>query len=175
MRRLILLRHAKSDWPKDVADRDRPLADRGRAQAPLMGRYLAAELITPDLALVSSARRTQETWALFSAEFKESIPRRDEPRLYAATADAIIDVIKETPPDVRTLIAVGHNPGFHESAVLLTGHGDRYAFARLREKFPTSALAVIDFAVEDWAEIADRDGRLDRYLTPKTLGDEDLN
>lgn len=175
MRRLILLRHAKSDWPKDVADHDRPLADRGREQAPLMGGYLAGELIIPDLAIVSTARRTQETWRLFSEAFNETIPRIDEPLIYAAGVEAILHVIRGAAPDARTLILVGHNPGFHETAVTLTGHGDRYAFARMKEKFPTSAMAIIDFAIEDWSETAPREGRLDRYLTPKTLGGEDSN
>lgn len=175
MLRLILLRHAKSDWPADVADHERPLAERGRAQAPMMGRYLAQELITPDLAIVSSARRTQETWRLFSSAFDEKIRKRDEKRLYAAAADRVIALAQDADDNARVLIMVGHNPGLHEAAMMLTGHGDRYAFARLKEKFPTSAIAVLDFAVESWREIAPQGGRLDRYVTPKTIGDEDLN
>ena len=61
MRRLMLLRHAKSNWPAGVADRDRPLAARGREAAPLIGGYLAEELLLPDLVLISPARRTVET------------------------------------------------------------------------------------------------------------------
>ncbi|MBN9061651.1 MAG: phosphoglycerate mutase [Rhizobiales bacterium 65-9] len=175
MRRLILLRHAKSDWPENVADHDRPLDERGRAQAPLMGRYLAEERIIPDVAIVSTARRTQETWRLASEAFSEAIPRRDEPRLYAASADMAIHVARGAEGDPRTLLMVGHNPSFHEAAAMLTGHGDRYAFARLKERFPTCAMAIIDFAVENWSEIAPRGGRLDRYLTPKSLGGEDAN
>lgn len=174
MRRLILYRHAKSDWPSGVKDHDRPLAPRGLKAAPLMGHYLAAEQLIPDLALVSSARRAQQTWNLSAPLFDEKIPQRDEAKIYLATASALLKLVQATEPSVRTLVMVGHNPGFEELAALLVGHGDRYAFARLREKFPTAAVAVIDFAVEDWSEVAAHDGRLDRFVTPKMLdGEED--
>ena len=175
MRRLILLRHAKSDWPENTPDRDRPLAERGRAQAPLMGGYLAGEHIIPDLALVSPAKRTQETWALFSAAYSEKIRARKEPRLYATNAEAMIGLVAEAPDEARTLLVCGHNPGAHEAALALVGHGDRYAFARLRDGFPTCAIAIVDFAVEAWSGIAPRGGRLDRFVTPKSLGGEDSN
>lgn len=175
MRRLILLRHAKSDHPPNVADRDRPLAGRGREQAPLIGRYLASESILPDLALVSPAKRTQETWMLVSAAFAETVARRDEPRLYAANAEAMIGVAAEAPEKARTLLLCGHNPGTHEAALALAGHGDRYALARLRQGFPTCAIAVLDFAVESWRDIEAHGARLDRFITPKSLGGEDSN
>ena len=68
---------------------------------------------------------------------------------------------------------IGHNPGFEDLAKLLVGHGDRYAFARLTQKYPTAGLAVIDFDRENWSEIAPRSGRLDRFVTPKSLGAEE--
>lgn len=170
MHRIILLRHAKSDWPAGVADHDRPLAERGRIAAPLMGKYLAQEMIVPDLALISSAQRTQETWALAAPQFSETIARRDEPRIYNATAQAILDVIRVTPNSVRNVLVVGHNPGMQELAVLLTGHGDRYAYARLQGKYPTCGVAIVDFHGEDWLDIAPRIGRLDRFVTPAMLG-----
>ncbi|WP_342361508.1 SixA phosphatase family protein [Terrarubrum flagellatum] len=173
MRRLILLRHAKSDWPQNTPDHDRPLAARGRDQAPLIGRYLAEELITPDLAIVSTARRAQETWSLVKEAFPENVAQRDEPRLFAAAADLIIALVQGANSTARTIICVGHNPGFHDAARMLTGHGDRYAFSRMQAHFPTCAFAVIDFDIEDWAAVAPGEGRLDRFLTPKMLGGED--
>ena len=174
MRRLILLRHAKSDWPPGLADLDRPLDARGSEAAPRMARYMADEGLLPDLALVSPARRTRQTWDLVGPALGD-VPMRTEARIYEAPAERLLEVVRETGEEVRGLLLVGHNPGFEELAARLVGHGDRYAFARMREKFPTAALAVIDFAVEDWADIAIRGGRLDRFITPKALGgvDED--
>jgi phosphohistidine phosphatase len=166
----MLLRHAKSDWPDGVADHERPLARRGREAAPVVGSYMAAEQLVPDLAIVSTARRTRLTWDLAAAAFREEIPVRFEERIYEARPEDILSVIQATPDTVRTLVVVGHNPGFEELAGRLVGHGDRYAFARMLQKFPTAALAVIDFAVESWNALADRGGRLDRFITPRMIG-----
>ncbi len=169
MRRLMLLRHAKSDWPAGLPDLDRPLAPRGREAAPRMGAYLAAEGLLPDLALVSPARRTRETFALVEPHLG-SPESRTEPRIYEAPAERLLEVVREAPPEALALLLVGHNPGFEDLARRLVGHGDRYAFARMSAKFPTAGLAVIDFAVEDWREVAPRGGRLDRFVTPKAIG-----
>jgi phosphohistidine phosphatase len=171
MRRLMLLRHAKSNWPAGVADRERPLATRGHEAAPLMGRYLAEELLLPDLVLISPARRTVETWELVLPMLPEKPGTHFEPRIYESKIDRLLHVVQETEPHVRTLLMIGHNPGFEELAALLTGHGDRYAAARMAQKFPTCGLAVLDFAVEDWRDVAARGGRLDRFVTPASLGE----
>ncbi|SIQ23201.1 histidine phosphatase family protein [Bosea sp. TND4EK4] len=171
MLRLMLLRHAKSNWPAGVADRDRPLAPRGREAAPLIGGYLAEELLLPDLVLISPARRTVETWELVAPMLAEKPASQYEPRIYEAKASALLDVVQETEPAVKTLLMIGHNPGFEELAQRLTGHGDRYAAARMSQKYPTCGLAVLDFAVEDWRDVAGRGGRLDRFVTPASLGE----
>uniref|UniRef100_A0A9E8A319 Histidine phosphatase family protein n=1 Tax=Bosea sp. NBC_00436 TaxID=2969620 RepID=A0A9E8A319_9HYPH len=171
MRRLMLLRHAKSHWPTGVADRDRPLAARGREAAPVMGRYLADELLLPDLVLISPAKRTVETWEMVAPMLPEKPATQYEPRIYEAKVERLLDVVQEVEGDVRTLLLIGHNPGFEELAHLLTGHGDRYAAARMSQKYPTCGLAVIDFAVEHWYAIAAREGRLDRFVTPGSLGE----
>jgi len=171
--RLMLLRHAKAASPAGVPDLDRPLAPRGREAAPRMGAYLADEQLLPDLVLVSPARRTRETWDLVGAKLGATSVEF-EPRLYEASASRVLAVVRETADTVRGLLMIGHNPGLEDLAKLLVGHGDRYAYARLTQKFPTSGLAVIDFAVDGWSDIAPRAGRLDRFITPKSLGvDED--
>jgi phosphohistidine phosphatase len=169
MRRLMLLRHAKSAWPDGTSDSDRPLAARGKEAAPRMGAYLADEQLFPDLALVSPARRTRETWDLVRAKLGDA-PARFEPRIYEAPAERLLTIVQEVERPVRTLLMIGHNPGFEDLARLLIGHGDRYAFARLAEKYPTAGLAVIDFATESWRDVAPRSGRLDGFVTPKSLG-----
>ena len=171
MKRLMLLRHAKSNWPAGVVDRDRPLATRGREAAPVMGRYLAEELLLPDLVLISPAKRTVETWELVAPMLPERPGTRFEPRIYESKTERLLHVVQETEPDVRTLLMIGHNPGFEELASLLTGHGDRYAAARIAQKYPTCGLAVLDFAIEDWRDLAARGGRLDRFVTPASLGE----
>jgi phosphohistidine phosphatase len=173
MRRLVLLRHGKSDWLGGVKDMDRPLAARGREAVPRVAAHLADEQLFPDLALVSPARRARETWELARPRLGE-VPERSEPRIYEAPPERLLAVIREVDAAVRMLLLVGHNPGFEDLAKLLVGHGDRYAFARLAKKYPTAGLAVIDFAIEDWAGVKPGAGRLDRFVTPKSLGqDED--
>ena len=171
MRRLLLLRHAKSNRPAGVADRDRPLAARGREAAPVMGRYLADELLLPDLVLISPARRTMETWEMVAPMLPEKPGTHVEPRVYEAKAERLLHVVREAEPGIRTLLMIGHNPGLEQFASLLTGHGDRYASARMAKKFPTCGLAVLDFAIEDWRDVAPRGGRLDRFVTPASLGE----
>ena len=95
-----------------------------------------------------------------------------EERLYAAEPHTILALLRETPPKVHSLLIVGHNPGIHEAALALIASGDVEARERLHEKFPTSALAVIDFALDEWSKLHARSGRLDRFITPRQLAVE---
>jgi phosphohistidine phosphatase len=167
MPRLMLLRHAKSAWPDGVEDHDRPLAGRGKEEAPVMGRYMAAHGLVPDLAIVSTARRAQETWALASAAFPREIKRRDEGRIYEASASAILGVVRKTPSRVKTLLLVGHNPGFEELAQMLATEGKPDAIALLGKKYPTGALVVIAFDAARWNDVSAGEGKLERFVTPK--------
>jgi phosphohistidine phosphatase len=169
MRRLILFRHAKSDHIKGIDDLDRPLAERGREASPRMGQYLKDEGLLPDLVLVSPAARTRETWDLARPPL-EPVAMRIEPRIYESPGSQLFDIVREVEADAKVLMLVGHNPGMHELATKLVGHGDRYAFARLRQKYPTAGIAVLDFDIEGWGEVAERGGRLDRFVVPKDLG-----
>ena len=133
-RTLILLRHAKSDWSGDEADIARPLAKRGRRQAPDAGRWLAAHLDSVDLAIVSPASRAVSTWDLVAAQL-DALPRtRIDDRVYAASDQELLTVVRELPDDIETVALVGHNPGIEDLASLLTGES---------APMPTSALAVI--------------------------------
>lgn len=179
MLRLMLLRHAKAAWPKNVADKDRPLAPRGREAAPRMGAYLVQENLLPDLTLCSPAARTRETWALAGGALAAALPGDSfnvqyEPRIYDASVEDLMYVIQND-HKARTLLLIGHNPGLEELALSLISHGDRYAYARLSQKYPTGGLAVIDFDVASWPEITPRSGRLDRFVTPRSLDGEAEN
>jgi phosphohistidine phosphatase len=133
-RTLILLRHAKSDWSGDEADIARPLAKRGRRQAPDAGRWLAANLDSVDLAIVSPATRARSTWDLVAAELDVRPGTRIDDRVYAASDEQLLTVVRELPDDIETVVLVGHNPGIDDLASLLTGES---------VPMPTSALAVI--------------------------------
>jgi phosphohistidine phosphatase len=170
MRRLLILRHAKSDWPAGMADIDRPLARRGTEAAPAMGRYMAAEILLPDMVLVSPAQRTCQTWSLLRPELGGNIAERIEPLIYEAPWQQLLAVVQAVPDSVSTLLMVGHNPGSAELALALTGFGDRYAAQRLAAKYPTCGLAVLDLMEGGWASLAPRQCRLDRFVTPASIG-----
>jgi phosphohistidine phosphatase len=170
MRRLLLLRHAKSELSSGgVADQARAITERGQAAARLMGGYMARHGLVPDRVLCSPARRTRETWTETAGQWPREIETVFEERLYAATAQAILSVIEAQGGAAPMLLVVGHNPGLHEAADFLIAAGDVGLRERLREKFPTAALAVIDFAVDSWDRIHGRSGRLDRYVTPRSI------
>ena len=120
-RTLILLRHAKSDWSGSVPDFDRPLAERGRAQAPLAGKWLAKHAGQIDLAIVSPAQRARETWELASAQLVPAPPAQFDDRVYAAPAGRLFDVLLDVPDEVRTVLLVGHNPGMEQLASRFAG------------------------------------------------------
>jgi len=168
----MLLRHAKSAWPDGVDDHERPLSERGRAAALMMGRYMAEHGLLPDLAIVSTARRAQETWALVASALGRDSTLRDEARIYEARSEAILEVIRETAAGVRTLLMIGHNPGFQDLAANLIGEGEKSELARIRQKFPTAGLAVVEFDIAGWEKAGAGVGRLKRFVTPKSAGNQ---
>jgi len=173
MKRLLLLRHAKSDWSDPLLeDFDRPLASRGRVAAPRMGRYLASKIGAPDLVLCSDALRTRQTWSLVAAELAETAPARPVKflrGLYLARPSRLLSSIRRAPDDVGSLLLVGHNPGMHDLACALVGDGKAKALGRLAGKFPTAALAEIHFDLAQWRALEPGTGRLKRFVRPKDL------
>lgn len=165
---LILFRHAKSSWVDDVEDHERTLAERGRKAAPVMAKWLVSEGLKPSVALVSTAKRTQETWALVAPDLGK-VTKRDVAEIYEAPSWRILDAIHAVEPSVEGLIIVGHNPGMEELArMLLKGDGGE-AEARLRKKFPTAAIAVLEIPVDDWTEVKANVASLRDFVTPKSL------
>jgi phosphohistidine phosphatase len=168
--RLMIFRHAKAEKSTPgMRDRDRPLAARGLQDAPRMGAYMAHHKLVPRQALVSPARRTRETWDGVASALATGIPVFYEDRLYDADVEDILAVVRETKRSIRTLIVVGHNPGLHDAARMLIASGDVEARERLNEGLPTSGLAVIDFAGDDWGKLHPRSGRLEKFVTPRLL------
>ncbi len=163
---LILLRHAKSDYPPGVPDHDRPLSARGLANAARIGERLR-EHIPASATLgvaVSSAKRTQQTWEVVQADF-ERVDQQvdqcwDDSALYLAQPAAIVEASRCFGTDVG--IVVGHNPGLEELALSIPGRAG--AASQIAVKFPTAAFAVIHIAGDDWEYSID-DARLEAFMT----------
>lgn len=168
---LLLLRHAKSSWDDDdLDDFDRPLAGRGREAAPRIGREMARHGWIPDLALVSPALRTRQTFALIALELSRPPEIVLDRAIYEAPAARILAVLRTVPEEAATLLVVGHNPGLEDlTKTLASRAGDPDALARLGEKFPTAALACLacDGA---WSDLGPGKARLLAFVTPRLLG-----
>ncbi len=166
-RRLVLLRHAKSDWP-DVADHERPLAKRGRRDAPVVGRWLGESGYVPDAVICSTARRARQTWELASSGLAAVAPGaspavRYEPRVYEATVLGLLMLVREFDAAWRTAVIVGHNPGLAELTVGLASPDSAPPQA-----FPTAAVAVLGLP-GPWAEAAPGEARLLAFTVPAEL------
>ncbi|MFG3255459.1 SixA phosphatase family protein [Streptomyces sp. NPDC048172] len=164
-RNIVLLRHAKADWPQ-VADHERPLAERGRQDAPAAGEWLAEHGINPQLTLCSTATRTRETWKLAVHQLPKRPRTVYEDRLYEAPPGQIIEVINEAPDEVRDLLVIGHNPGMQGVADVLAGRGDEDALTRLARGFPTAAIAVLRFS-GPWKSLEPGTAELTDFWTPR--------
>jgi phosphohistidine phosphatase len=169
MRRLMLLRHAKTERvAPSQRDRDRKLTKRGRDDAAVIGAYMARHGLNPDLALVSPAKRAQETWTLAAPAFAKAPRLFNEERIYNATTEVLVKIISEA-RGAHSLLVVGHNPGLHDVAVQLIASGEVDARERMAEKLPTAGLVVIDLAFDDWSKVHRHAGRLERFVTPKLI------
>lgn len=144
-RRLIVLRHAKSAWPDDVADHERPLAPRGRRDAPAAGRWLDQAGLLPDLALCSTAVRARQTWDLAAAQWDAQPPVHHDPRVYGADVPDLLRALHDVPEQVATLLLIGHSPGVQDLVLALAGESRHDTRDRVSEKFPTSAIAVLSW------------------------------
>lgn len=164
-RRLVLMRHAKSDWSTaGRPDHGRPLNLRGRLAAPLMAAYLAEQPFAIDCALVSDAVRTQETWARMRPLLPDGPEPRLEPQMYEAPPDALLAALRAAPDAAQTVLMIGHNPGMETFAAMLTAPGSARP-----GRFPTAALAVFHAALPSWAEAGAGRFGLEAYEEPKGL------
>jgi phosphohistidine phosphatase len=175
MRRLMLLRHAKTETDAPSGrDQDRRLDERGHRDAARMGEWIADHPPAPDAVLVSSAVRARQTWDLAWEVMKGRVeaPRVELlPELYGADPAQLLETIRTAtiPAKPKRLMLVGHNPGMHELALMLTGSGDEAGRHALADNLPTAGLAVFDFDVKDWGDVAYRRGRLVLFVSPKLL------
>lgn len=174
MKTVCILRHAKSDWGNpDVGDHDRALNERGREAAPKMGAYLKAKKFKPDIVLCSSAKRTRETYDLVKPFVGARVPVVFEEGLYLAEVRQLVERLRWLDDDVGAAMIIGHNPGLEQLANGLSASpktaDEEKLHRRMREKFSTCALAVVELPVESWREVKMGVGTLKDFMRPKDL------
>lgn len=161
MKTLYLLRHAKSSWSFDeLSDQERPLNDRGRADAPLMGQALAKRRICPDTVVSSPAVRAMSTAVLVAREMQYPHDKIVvEPGIYGADVDDFLAIIRNLPDSAASALVVGHNPTITETANELSP-------SSLNE-MPTAAVVCLRFACEHWAEVSKANAEFYFYDYPR--------
>ena len=168
----MLLRHAKAGRG-EPDDHKRALIERGRSDAARIGRFMHDDVYLPDVVLCSTSVRTKDTvkHLLPALGFKPAVHYLSE--LYLAEPELIVSLVRRTPDEAGSLMIVGHNPGIAECAVRLArvpaDRKVRKRYDAMEEKFSTGALAVIDFEVRKWSDVAPGEGELDAFVRPKDL------
>lgn len=170
MKRLTILRHAKSDWgDSKLEDFDRPLNDRGWKAAKRMGRELEQRHIRFDFVIASPAARVRETIDGLREKLKLNVEIRFEPRMYGASDEALLQIVRALPEKTHAPLLVGHNPGLERLAVELTHDDSRGLRDRVSDKFPTAALARIELSAHRWADVEPGSGTIAELIFPKDL------
>ena len=169
MRTLILVRHAKAEPMGRGDDFDRPLTASGITDAGRLGTYLARVGHVPELALVSSAKRTMQTFDRLARRVGAPVPVDHSESLYNATAAELRGLVAKAESDIERLMIVGHNPGIMDAAVGLTSDGDLEELGRMRGRFPPCSAAILTFAGEDWRDVATGGGRLETFVMAEDL------
>lgn len=179
--RLIVLRHAKSAWPDDLDNPDAPddddfddherrLAARGRRDAPAAGRWLREHGCVPDLVICSTARRTRETWDLVLPQLGSTPLLVFDPRIYEAGWRDLLEAVREMPERRRTLLLIGHQPAVQDLVLALAGKAKGDTMPRLKEKFPTSGIAVLALPATrsaTWSKLAPGQAVLTHFAVPR--------
>lgn len=174
--RLLLLRHAKSDWSGKAADHERPLAPRGRKAAQRIGAYMRKKTYEPAFVLCSTAERSKETLEFVLAALAAAPKIRYDRALYLTDWQQLLAEIRDCSTDASPLLLVGHNPGLEQLAIALAlqpqDPAERARAQKLAQKFPAGALAVLDFELEHWSQIKPGLGRLVDFVRPKEIGEQ---
>lgn len=174
MKRIFLLRHAKSSWDDpQMEDFQRPLNPRGRQSARRMARFLADNAIRPGLVLCSAALRTRATYEILEPSL-QGVPVAFEDGLYEATRGDLLHRLQRIDGHLSQVMLIGHNPGLEKLAALLAdGQGEPAALAALDNKYPTGTLAVLETHAPHWPELDTGACRLVQFVRPKDLDPED--
>lgn len=161
MKRLFILRHAKSSWDDPAqTDFDRPLNARGREAAPFMGEFMAGRQLLPAIIIGSPAVRAMQTAGLVREAAGFDVPLKYDERIYEATPQMLLTVLSEVSDETTSVLLVGHNPGME---------GLVYFLSRELHPMPTAALASISLRTGSWVGLAEGSGTLDGLFKPKQL------
>jgi len=168
---LLLLRHAKSSWDNsDLDDFDRPLNSRGLKAAPMVGKWIADQGLSPDLILCSGARRTRETLGLILPFMRGDQEIRVENEIYSADgAVDLLDRLHSFGKGTPTIMIIGHNPAMQDLVLTLSGTGDTDDLQQVSTKFPTASLAEIEFKATDWSAVSAGSGVLKNLVLPRRI------
>jgi phosphohistidine phosphatase len=169
MLRLFLVRHAKAELAVGRVDYQRKLTGRGRDDAKRVANALAARRMLPDVLIHSGAARAKETAEILAAAWRSKVELHHEAWLYDASLTTLLDHTRALSQEHERVALVGHNPGLGELAVALAGSGAEPDVGRLAAKYPTGAVAVLDFSIERWDEVERNSAMLALYLTPADL------
>jgi len=168
MRKLILLRHGKSSWSdSSLPDVDRPLAPRGERAARVIAEYMRLNSVRPALVLCSPSLRTRQTLQAIEPSLGSSCSIDLVDELYAASQEELLELVRTAPESADSVLLIGHNPGLQDLALALATRGAE--LPRLREKFPTAALATIGVGRDSWAALEPGDGVLLDFVVPRQL------
>ena len=169
MRRLFLIRHAKAQPSIGSSDYERTLTDRGRKDARRVAAALAGRRVLPDVLVHSGAARAKETAEILAGAWPRGVELHEDPALYDAS-ELMLFARARALSNVHARVGlVGHNPGLGELAVALTGSGAQPELRHLAAKYPTGAVAVLDFSVPRWEDVERNGAMLALYLTPAEL------
>jgi phosphohistidine phosphatase len=169
VKRLYLLRHAKSSWDDpDLDDHDRPLAPRGRRAASRMGHHLRQMGVQPDEVLCSTAKRARQTLELIRSFLGPDVSVHIEEEMYQADSPELLQRLRLVSPEVAAVMLIGHNPSIQELALTLVGPGEG-KMAGLAQKFPTAGLAALIVPIDEWAALGGGQAQLDQFVAPREL------
>ena len=172
MKRLAVLRHAKSSWKeRELDDFERPLNGRGQRAARRMGREMSERGMQFDFVLASPAVRVRETINGVTQEHELVAPIRFEPRIYMARVAELLELVGTIPNDAENALLVGHNTSAERLVIKLAKDDERGLRKRVEEKFPTAALAVVELPIERWDALRPECGRLVELIYPADLED----
>ena len=169
MRRLFLIRHAKAEPNVGRGDYERRLTGRGRDDAKRVAAALAARRVLPDILIHSGAARAKETAEIFAAAWRGKVELKEDAGLYDASLATLLAHTRALADEHKRVGLVGHNPGLGELAMALTVSGAEPEVRRLAAKYPTGAVAVLDFSIKRWEEVERNSAMLALYLTPAEL------
>ena len=170
MRRLSVLRHAKSSWDDPgLDDFNRPLNERGWKSARRIGREFRNRGVNFDFVLASTAARVRETIVAIQEKYDFGAPIRFEPRIYLATDETLLSLVQSLPDTVMTALIVGHNPGLERLTVELTHDDEEGLRQRVAGKFPTAAFAAVELPADKWADVTPGTGEVVELIVPKDL------